>query len=290
MRILVLGASGMLGHAMVRVLAREPHHQVWGGVRSAQAAKHFAADPAVRIVIGSEAENEPRLASMMREIRPEVVINCIGLVKQTPAAADPIPAISINALLPHQLARLCGVAQARLVHVSTDCVFSGRQGGYTEADMPDATDLYGRSKLLGEVDYPHAITLRTSIIGQELASAKGLVSWLLTQQGVVRGFTRAIFSGLPSCELAAVIRDVVIPRPELRGIFHVASAPISKYDLLHLINKEYKKDLHIEPDGSLQINRSLDASHFRSATGYAAPPWPDLIARMHRFHETGAPC
>jgi dTDP-4-dehydrorhamnose reductase len=169
------------------------------------------------------------------------------------------------------------------VHISTDCVFSGAKGGYMEEDAPDARDLYGRSKLLGEVDCPHAVTLRTSIIGHELNSAHGLIGWFLAQQGNVKGYTRAIFSGLPTYELARVIRDLVLPRAEMHGLFHVASRPISKYDLLHMVNQEYGKGLKIEPDDHLKIDRSLNANRFLEATGYKAPDWPDLIAQMREF-------
>jgi dTDP-4-dehydrorhamnose reductase len=223
-----------------------------------------------------------RLVRLFDEVRPEVVINCIGLVKQLEEANDPIQALSINALLPHRVARLCALVGARLIHVSTDCVFSGRKGGYAETDTPDAEDLYGRSKLLGEVDYP-SITLRTSIIGHELNSAHGLIGWFLAQKSGVKGYSRAIFSGLPTCELARVVRDFVIPRPELHGLYQVAAAPISKYELLRLVNQQYGKDLSIAPDEALKIDRSLDGSRFRAATGYLASSWPDLVAQMHAF-------
>jgi dTDP-4-dehydrorhamnose reductase len=169
------------------------------------------------------------------------------------------------------------------VHVSTDCVFSGKQGNYTESDLADAQDVYGRSKLLGEVDYPHAVTLRTSIIGHELRSAHGLIDWFLSQQARVKGYTEAVFSGLPTCELARVVRDFVIPHASLRGVYHVAAEPISKHDLLQIVNREYGKNLQIEPDDQVKINRSLDASRFMETTGYVASAWPDLIAKMHEF-------
>ena len=217
------------------------------------------------------------------QARPDVVINCVGLVKQLSNAEDPLVAVPINTLLPHRLALMCEVAGARLVHVSTDCVFSGKQGNYTEFDLADAQDVYGRSKLLGEVDYPHAVTLRTSIIGHELRSAHGLIDWFLSQQARVKGYTEAVFSGLPTCELARVVRDFVIPHASLRGVYHVAAEPISKHDLLQIVNREYGKNLQIEPDDQVKINRSLNASRFREATGYVAPAWPDLIAQMREF-------
>jgi dTDP-4-dehydrorhamnose reductase len=255
---------------------------VFGTVRGADPALHVAAPRAV-LIPGVHADQPDSLLAAFAQARPEVVINCVGLVKQLSNAEDPLVAVPINTLLPHRLARMCEVAGARLVHVSTDCVFSGKQGNYTELDQADAQDVYGRSKLLGEVDYPHAVTLRTSIIGHELRSAHGLIDWFLSQQARVKGYTEAVFSGLPTCELARVVRDFVIPHASLRGVYHVAAEPISKHDLLQIVNREYGKNLQIEPDHKVKINRSLDASRFREATGYVSPAWPDLIAQMRKF-------
>lgn len=283
MRILVLGASGMLGNAMFRMMVQGGRHEVFGSARPASVKRFFVSEMADNIITGVDVENIDALARLFSQVRPEVVINCIGLVKQLAEADDPLSALPINALLPHRLARLCELVDARLVHISTDCVFSGRKGNYLETDEADAQDLYGRSKLIGEVDYPHAVTLRTSIIGHELYSAHSLIGWFLAQQGNVKGFTHAIFSGLPTCELARVIRDKVLPRTDLHGLYHVAAQPISKYDLLEIVNREYGKGLKIEPDCNLKIDRSLNASRFREVTGYVAPAWPDLIAQMRQF-------
>jgi len=282
-KVLVIGASGMLGNAVLRLFAEDDTLDVAGSARSAGFLARLPESLRPRIVIGVDVDNADSLARLFATARPDVVINCVGLVKQLAEADDPLAAIPINALLPHRLARLCDVAGARLVHVSTDCVFSGRTGGYTEADAPDATDLYGRSKLMGEVDYPHAITLRTSIIGHELGSAHGLVGWFLAQEGSVKGFTRAIFSGLPTVELARVIRDHVLPHPELHGLYHVSAAPIAKFDLLNLVARAYDRSTQIAPDDRLVIDRSLDSSRFRAATGYAPPDWTELIRRMRAF-------
>lgn len=282
MKILVLGASGMLGNAMLRVMSGQEAWSVFGTVRGADPALHAAAPRAV-LIPGVHADQPDSLLAAFAQARPDVVINCVGLVKQLTNAEDPLVAVPINTLLPHRLARMCEVAGARLVHVSTDCVFSGKQGSYKESDLADAQDVYGRSKLLGEVDYPHAVTLRTSIIGHELRSAHGLIDWFLSQQARVKGYTEAVFSGLPTCELARVVRDFVIPHASLRGVYHVAAEPISKHDLLQIVNREYGKNLQIEPDDQVKINRSLDASRFREATGYVAPAWPDLIAQMREF-------
>jgi len=279
----VLGVSGMLGNAVFRLFADTPGIDVTGTARSGAVTSRFREDLRSRILTGVDVEQLDSLTRTFASVRPDVVVNCIGLVKQLAEADDPLAALPINAILPHRLARLCDVAGARLVHVSTDCVFLGTRGMYTESDAPDAQDLYGRSKLLGEVDYPHAVTLRTSIIGHELGSAHGLVGWFLSQSGPVRGYTKAIFSGLPTVELAAVIRDRILAAPSLRGLYHVAGAPIAKYELLRLVASAYGKSTEIVPDDRVVIDRSLDGSRFSEATGYTAPPWPELVRRMHDF-------
>lgn len=282
-RVLVLGATGMLGNAVLRLFAQSDMYEVVGSARSSSALRLLPPGLSDRLICGVDVENMDSLISLFATSRPDVVINCIGLVKQLAEADDPLAAIPINSLLPHRLARLCGLVGARLVHMSTDCIFSGAKGMYTETDASDAKDLYGRSKYLGEVDYPHAITLRTSIIGHELNGAHSLVGWFLAQRGNVKGFTRAVFSGLPTVELARVIRDHVLPNPELHGVYHVSAEPINKFDLLTLIAGVYGKEIYITADGKLVIDRSLDSTVFRAATGYQPQPWPELVRRMREF-------
>lgn len=282
-RVLVLGASGMLGNAVFRLFAQSPSFLTMGSLRSTNLLRFLAKDLHDRVICGVDVENIDSLTGLFAKSRPDVVVNCIGLVKQLAAAHDPLVVIPVNALLPHRLARLCEVAGARLVHISTDCVFSGVKGMYTEADVSDAKDLYGRSKYIGEVDYPHAITLRTSIIGHELSGSQSLVGWFLAQQEVVRGFRCAIFSGLPTVELALVIRDYVIPRPELHGLYHVSAKAINKYELLRLVANVYGKSVEIHPDDQLVIDRSLDSTLFCQATDYQPKEWNELIQLMHDF-------
>jgi dTDP-4-dehydrorhamnose reductase len=273
----------MLGNAVLRFLAQSPGYQVFGSARSSRALGLLPSDLQSSVIAGVDVENIDNLTRLFAVVHPDVVINCVGLVKQLAEADDPLSAIPINALLPHRLARLCEVAGARLVHMGTDCVFSGTKGMYTEADASDAKDLYGRSKYLGEVDYPHAITLRTSIIGHELNGAHSLVGWFLAQVGSVKGFKRAIFSGLPTVEIARLIRDYVIPHPELHGLYHVSAEPINKFDLLTLVAKQYGKSIDILPDETFAIDRSLDSTRFRAATGFRPAPWPELVRLMHEF-------
>ena len=282
-KVLVFGASGMLGNAMLRFLVASEGLRVWGTVRSASTGSKLPAEVRERLITGVDVERSDHLVEAMRQARPEVVVNCIGLVKQLEAADDPLEAIPINSLLPHRLARLADAAGARLVHVSTDCVFDGAKGNYRESDVPDAKDLYGRSKLLGEVDYPNAVTLRTSIIGHELEGARSLIGWFLAQEGEVEGFSKAVFSGLPTVELARVVRDFVIPNRDLRGLYHVSAEPIDKLALLRLVAEAYGKSIAIRPSERVALDRSLDSSRFRSATGYQPPAWPELIETMERF-------
>jgi dTDP-4-dehydrorhamnose reductase len=284
MKILVVGTNGMLGNAMIGVLSEKADWQVFGTARSASVKKLFSHDIAARLIFNVDVEHPDSLIKAITQVRPDVVINCVGLVKQLASAEDPLQALPINSLLPHRLARLCELVSARLVHISTDCVFSGVKGNYRESDPADARDLYGRSKYLGEVAYPHAVTLRTSIIGHELQGAHGLVGWFLSQQERCNGYTKAIFSGLPTVVLAQVVRDVVIPRSDLSGVYHVAAQPISKSDLLKLIASVYGKSIEIVPDDRLVIDRSLNADRFREATGYVAPAWPALIKTMHSYN------
>jgi dTDP-4-dehydrorhamnose reductase len=281
--VLVLGASGMLGNAVLRFFAESPGYVVVGTGRSANSLTLLPRALRDRIICGIDAGNSEQLTELFARIQPDVVVNCVGLVKQLAEASDPLAAIPINSLLPHRLVRLCSSTDARLIHVSTDCVFSGTKGSYRESDIPDASDMYGRSKLLGEVDDQRAVTLRTSIIGPELGQAHGLLGWVSSQRGSVKGFTRAIFSGLPTFELARVMRDFVLPKPNIRGVYHVGADPISKHDLLALIVRIYDLPIEIEPDGAMAIDRSLDATRFRALTGYAAPAWPELVRAMRDF-------
>lgn len=282
MKILVLGVTGMLGNAVFSVFQSDASFEVWGTLRSVAARKHFPAACHERLRAGVDVLDQDALAAALAGIKPDVVINCVGLIKQLADAKDPLTALPINAMLPHRLARLCQLVGARLIHVSTDCVFAGSKGGYLESDTSDAEDLYGKSKFIGELhDLAHAITLRTSIIGHELGSRYALVDWFLAQEGSVRGFSRAIFSGLPTVELARVMKDFVIPHAQLSGLYHVAAAPIAKLDLLRLVAAQYGKQIEIRPDDSLVIDRSLDGSRFSQATGYVAPAWPELVREMH---------
>ncbi len=281
-RILVLGASGMLGSTLFRAFSRDPELQTFGSVREGSAKRYFASELHDALIPNVHLDGESGLLTAFALAKPDVVVNCIGIIKQLPNANDHLESLAINATLPHRLAKYCDATGARLVHFSTDCVFSGKQGNYREEHFPDAYDLYGRTKFLGEVSYDNSVTLRTSIIGHELDRSKSLVDWFLSQSGEVKGFTKAVFSGLPTIEVARVVMEYVIPNPNLSGLFHLSVDPINKYDLLNLVASTYGKSTNIIPDDKLVIDRSLNSDRFRTATGFKPKPWPELIKDMHQ--------
>jgi len=283
MKILIFGASGMIGSTVTRVLAERPEYEVYGSIRDARWKEFFRQPIREHLISGVDVLQQDILVDTFDRIRPNVVINCAGLTKHKPGSEDPLVSLPINALLPHRLANLCKLVGARMIHVSTDCVFSGAKGNYSEEDFADAGDVYGKSKILGEVDYPNAITLRTSTIGHELQSKHGLLDWFLSQGEDCKGFSQAIFSGLPTVVFAQVICDVVIPHSTLCGLYHVAAKPINKFELLGLIAKTYQKDIEIIRDDSFRIDRSLNSDRFRLATGYEPPAWPELIQLMRAY-------
>ena len=283
MRVLVLGATGLLGSVVFHVLSEKIEWQVFGTLRTEESKKLFDPRLYLNLVVGINVLDQVDLVKVFEQTKPDVVINCISLAKPLLSLGDPLDLIPIFALLPHLLANLCRLAGSRLVHISTDGVFSGTKGQYIEDDNPDARDVYGLSKLMGEVIVPHAIMLRTSMLGPDLHGANGLLAWFMSQQGACKCFNRSIFSGLPTVVLAKIIRDYVIPKPELFGVYHLAAEPISKFDLLKLVAEVYKKTIELIPVDQPVCDRSLNPARFYAATGYEAPEWPELIRIMHDY-------
>ena len=282
MRILVLGASGMLGSAMVYVLSRSIDLKVFATIRAKFSDHHQLNVSSLNLITDVDVTSDASLERAFLTARPAVLINCVGVIKQLAAAQDPYTCIAINALLPHRLNQMCKAYGTKLVHISTDCVFSGHQGNYSEDDVSDCVDLYGRTKLLGEVSDANAVTLRTSIIGHEFNDGtNGVLGWFLSQSGHCDGYERAVFSGLPTVKLAHLIKDYVLPNMDLNGLYHVGAAPITKFDLLTLLSGTYHKKISIVPKSEPVLDRSLDVTKFFRATGYVAPDWQDLIAHMH---------
>ena len=280
MKVLVLGSTGMLGHKLLQRLS--VGHDVWGTVRgAADQAPPIPGIDRERLIGGVSASALSSVAQAIEQIRPDAVLNCIGIVKQIDAAKDAIISITINALLPHQIGELCAQQGARLIHFGTDCVFSGRSGPYQESDEPDATDLYGRSKLLGEVERPGCLTIRTSIVGRELRRGTGLLEWFFSQQGkAVCGYRQALYTGLTTQAMADVVGMILECHPGLWGVWQVSADAIDKCSLLELVNRVYGLGIRIEPDESFHCDRRLDSSRFRQATGWEPPGWESMISAM----------
>jgi dTDP-4-dehydrorhamnose reductase len=280
MRLLILGGTGMLGHKLYQeaggdlVTWATTREQSLTGAPAAVLDQH-------RLLTGVRAEEPRSVAEAIDASGADVVVNCIGVIKQSAAATDPIPSISVNSLFPHQVAALCRERGKRFIHISTDCVFSGSKGGYVESDPADAGDLYGRSKLLGEATGPGSLTIRTSIIGRELATSYGLLEWFLGEAGgTVRGFTKAIFSGFTTLALARVLIEVIVDRGELEGLWHVSADPIDKNRLLTMLRDAYEVPTEIEPDETVLVDRSLDSTRFREETGWQPPSWPEMVTGL----------
>ncbi len=278
MRVLVLGGSGMLGHKMFEVL--NGPFEAYATFQSATGAwtEFPMYSDRSRTLPGVDVLEFDSVVRAVEQVQPGVVINCVGIVKQRKAAHDPIPCITLNALLPHRLSELCRAVGARLVHMSTDCVFSGRKGGYTEDDPSDAEDLYGRTKFLGEVAGPGALTLRSSIIGRDFQRSTGLIEWFLSQRGGrVKGFRRAIYTGLTTRAMSEIVARLIADFPDLDGLWQIASEPISKYDLLVRVRDAMGLDIRIEPEEDFFCDRSLNGAKFAARTGLRVPSWDEMI-------------
>ncbi|MGP0091070.1 MAG: dTDP-4-dehydrorhamnose reductase family protein [Xanthobacteraceae bacterium] len=282
LRVLVLGGTGMLGHKLVHRLAARGFW-VAATIRSSSTpdtpAARAALGGAAQILTAIDVLQDEMLARSIDLAEPDVVVNAVGVIKQLHAA--PIPSITTNSLLPHRVAALCGARGARLIHLSTDCVFSGRKGPYAEDSPTDAEDLYGRSKLLGEAGGKGCLTIRSSIVGRELRGRSSLIEWFLSQRGGrVTGYAGALYTGLTTSVMADLIGDLAIDHPDLDGIWHVASEVISKYELLMLVNRQFGLGIDLTRDDSFVVDRRLDGGRFRTRTGFSAPSWDAMIAEM----------
>ena len=278
MRVLVFGAGGMLGHKLMQRLGQS--HDVFGTVRDHVDGLDAFATPD-NLIFGVTVEDVESVRAAIEKVRPDVVINAIGIIKQLPDSKNVIATLTVNSIFPHRLAEFGRDFGFRLITISTDCVFSGSRGNYSETDIPDATDLYGKSKNLGETTGDNCLTIRSSIIGHELGSAHSLVDWFLSNRnGRVKGFAKAIYSGFPTVVFVAIIDNLIRNYPRLSGLYHVSSEPINKFDLLTMIDKEYAANIAIDRDEDFKIDRSLDSTKFRRETGFTPASWSEMIKLM----------
>ncbi len=270
----------MLGHKLVQTMQKK--YEVWATVReNSESLKKFGIFDSAKIIGDVSIENFDTVQKAINKVKPDVLINAVGIIKQLPSSRDVIKTLKINSIFPNQLAELAQSSGIRLMTISTDCVFNGKKGNYTEADVSDAEDLYGKSKNLGEVSASGCLTLRTSIIGRELHTAHSLVEWFLSNRGgKVRGFTKAIYTGFPTVVFAGIISDLIEKHKNLQGLYHVSSESVSKFDLLCLLKRFYKVPIEIEPYADFEIDRSLNSSKFRNETGFVPLDWEEMVEKM----------
>lgn len=270
----------MLGHKLVQVLGQ--NFDIWATLRgSFDSVERYSIFIREKTIENIDVQNAAAVESVVRQVRPDVVVNAVGVIKQLPEPGDVITTLNINSIFPHRLARFGTELGYRLISISTDCVFDGAKGNYSESDIPDAKDLYGKSKNLGEIVSENCLTLRTSIIGRELQTGHSLVEWFLANRGRrVKGFVNAIYSGFPTVVFADIIGDLITDWPDLSGLYHISSDPINKYDLLQLIRSKFDVDVEIDCYPDFRIDRSLDSSRFRNETGFRPKPWDEMIAMM----------
>jgi dTDP-4-dehydrorhamnose reductase len=281
--ILILGGTGMLGHKLFQHFMLRFRGTLCTMHRRASDSPYnrIAIFQSLQAIEEIDVLDFNRLSHLLLRLKPDFIVNCIGVIKQRYEASSYISAVTVNSLLPHQLAELCAKWGGRLIHFSTDCVFSGRQGMYKEDDISDAEDLYGKTKFLGETTEANALTIRTSIIGRELTNHRSLLDWFLSNKGGrVRGYRKSIYSGVTTNHLAEVVADIILHHPLLQGVYQVASEPIRKYDLLCLLREAYALDVAIDPVDGEDVNRSMDGSRLRGAIGYVCPPWSTLVQQL----------
>jgi dTDP-4-dehydrorhamnose reductase len=280
MKVLVLGANGMLGHKVLQEFNQR--FDTWGTIRgSIEAWKHLPFFQKDKVIERVEASSRESIIHALDLVQPSAVVNCIGIVRKLEESESSVSAITINALLPHWLAEFCQEHGSRLIHISTDCVFSGNVGNYSESAIPDPYDLYGRTKLLGEVTENDCLTLRTSIIGRELKRTVGLLEWFLSQKGkTVQGYRYAIFSGFIASELARILADIVANHPKVRGLYHISSDPISKYELLNMIKEALNLKITINEYAGFYTDRSLNSEKMRRILNYQPPTWEEMVQRL----------
>jgi dTDP-4-dehydrorhamnose reductase len=290
MRILILGGTGLLGHKMWQRLSARLG-DVYVTLRKSKKLYEkcglFRSSKAIDQV---ELNDFSRLKNVLDDIKPAIVINCAGVTLRNPEATDTISSITMNALLPHKVLAWCKENGAKAIHFSTVCVFDGKDGHYDENSPPNARDIYGRTKSLGDLIDPQALTIRSSFIGRELQAGTELMEWFLSQRGKkIKGFRRAIFTGVTTSVMADIVADIIERFPDMSGLYHLSSEVISKHDLLGLLRDACKVDVEIEPDDAYECRRDLDDRKLRQAIGFRCPSWKQMaedLAGESALYET----
>jgi dTDP-4-dehydrorhamnose reductase len=283
-KILILGSTGLLGSTLLKYFSKKNNFKCYGTIRKKSDTNKLRNIKNIKLYkINFTKKNQ--IIKFLNQIKPDLIVNCIGIVKQLAQKNYLSEIIRVNSFLPHHLAELSNLKKTKIIHFSTDCVFLGTKGNYKETNLPDAKDIYGRSKLLGELTYPNTLTLRTSIIGHELQTKHSLLNWFLNQKKLIKGYKNVIFSGLTTLEVAKILDKFIIPNKNLKGLYHLSGKKISKYDLLNLIKKVYKINIKININKKIKINRSLNSNLLQKITGYKPSSWNKIIKEMFEFND-----
>lgn len=284
-KVLILGGSGMLGHMLVNNFNLD--FDLWCTVRNkSEKLLHVLNIDKDKIIDKINVEDFDNLHNLIMEIKPDVVVNCIGVVKQVSDAKNINKSLLINSLLPNYLKLLSSLYSFRLIHISTDCVFSGNKGNYKEEDICDASDIYGKTKMLGEINQHNCLTLRTSFIGPEIETNNGLLNWFINNNNEeISGYKNALFSGFTSMELSKIIKRIIIDYKYINGIYHLSSYTISKFDLLNLINDIFNLRKNIIPLEEPFINRSLNSDKLKNILNFDFLPWDNMIEELYLYYK-----
>lgn len=277
MKVLILGGDGMLGHMLVRHLS--PNCEVIFTTRKVtENSQHRL------FAVSDSSKTKADLVELVRKETPHVIINCIGYIKQRDQSHCS-EMVLLNSWFPHLLSDLSEEQNFKVLHFSTDCVFSGREGDYEIGSKPDPVDLYGVSKLAGEVGQKNCLTLRTSIIGHELKNKKSLIEWFFSQSNSCGGFRGAIYTGLTTLKISQLISDYFLDplvKGELHGVWHLSSPKINKYELLQKVASTYKKDIEISPLDEPRIDRSLKSDEIFKKFNLPELTWDEMIVDMYK--------
>lgn len=281
-KILILGASGLIGHKLFEKLGQrfdEVHGVLHRDRDTFSQCGLFAGD---NVIDNVDVSNFERVLSILDTINPDVVLNCVGITKRRPEVKDPLCAINVNSMFPHRLANWAGEHGKRIIHFSTDCVFDGSIGDYTEESPTTGPDAYGQTKALGEIRYDHTLTIRSSFIGRELDVFSELLEWFIGQDGkTIKGFTRAYYSGVSTIFMSQVVGDIIESHPELNGLLQLSTPqPISKFDLLCVARDAFGMNVEIVPDDDFEIKPTLNGSKLRAAMNLEIPTWPEMMQEL----------
>ncbi|MBC7428159.1 MAG: sugar nucleotide-binding protein [Bacteriovorax sp.] len=281
MKILIFGVGGMIGHRVWLEANQIPNVEVFGLVRKSKTHYEKFGIFNDNVYYDTDVSDWVNVEHILNKLKPDVIVNALGITIRKPEMGDFNLALTVNSFFPHKLLKWAQAIQSRIIHLSTDCVFDGDQGHYLETSQPSAKDIYGKTKFLGEIEGSGALTLRFSCIGRELESHTELLDWFLLQEGKkIKGFSKAIYSGLTNIVIAKEICRVITNFSELTGVYQLSSTPITKYDLLCLAKTYFKLDVEIEKFDNYISDKSLICDKYKKGTGFNAPSWAAMLEEV----------